>query len=55
MADIYTRLHSGGILLMSGLLVEDEVIMREAAKDTGFGIQVVGQRNGWISIRALKQ
>jgi ribosomal protein L11 methylase PrmA len=55
MSDIYERLFDGGTLLMSGLLTDDEQIVTEAAKAAGFEIEHVSVRNGWISIRVVKQ
>jgi ribosomal protein L11 methyltransferase len=55
MGDMYERLFDGGILLMSGLLTDDEQIVTEAAKAAGFEIEQVSARNGWISIRVVKQ
>ena len=54
MGDMYERLFDGGILLMSGLLTDDEQIVTEAAKAAGFEIEQVSVRNGWISIRVVK-
>ncbi len=44
------KIKPGGILLMSGLLTDDEGVIREAATGAGFTILSVDQRNGWISI-----
>jgi ribosomal protein L11 methyltransferase len=55
MSDMYERLFDGGTLLMSGLLTDDEQIVTEAAKAAGFEIEHVSVRNGWISIRVVKQ
>lgn len=54
MHDMYERLFGGGVLLMSGLLTDDEQIVTEAAKAAGFEIEKVSVRNGWISIRVVK-
>lgn len=54
MADMYERLFDGGVLLMSGLLTDDEKMVTEAAKKEGFEVEQVSVRNGWISIRAVK-
>jgi len=48
MADMYTLLKTGGILLMSGLLAEDENIVAEAAKKAGFIYKATNALNNWI-------
>lgn len=55
MADMYSMLVSRGILLMSGLLLEDEPVITEAATQAGFSIDAVERLNGWISIKVIKQ
>jgi len=54
MTQLYTRVAEHGRLLMSGLLAEDEPIVREAATGAGFGVELVTHRNGWISIACKK-
>lgn len=54
MDGLYARIRKGGQLLMSGLLTEDEPIMREAATTAGFEVVKVEYRNGWISILCNK-
>lgn len=54
MQELYTRLNAGGVLLMSGLLVEDESVMIKSIVDAGFKVEKVSARNGWISILAIK-
>ncbi len=55
MTDMYELLFDGGLLLMSGLLTDDEEIVTTAAKAAGFAEQYITERNGWISIRVVKQ
>ncbi|GAA4468877.1 50S ribosomal protein L11 methyltransferase [Nemorincola caseinilytica] len=55
MPAMYGMLVSKGILLMSGLLTEDEAVIADAAKEAGFVIEAVEQLNGWISVKAIKQ
>ncbi len=55
MNDLYLKLKPRGVLLMSGLLTDDEQIMREAARDAGFEILQVNERAGWISILTEKR
>ena len=55
MSAMYSVLVSKGILLMSGLLVEDEPVIAAAAAEAGFSIDAVEVRNGWISVKAIKQ
>jgi len=54
MPNMFAMLHSGGILLMSGLLVEDETMVCEAALASGFVLKGVNTRNNWISICCTK-
>ncbi|MBX2906823.1 MAG: 50S ribosomal protein L11 methyltransferase [Taibaiella sp.] len=54
MSLLYSKTCSSGILVMSGLLEEDEAIVTQAAKDAGFGIKHVNKLNGWISIACSK-
>lgn len=54
MALLFSKTCVNGILVMSGLLEEDEAIVTQAAKDEGFGITHVSKLNGWISIRCEK-
>ena len=54
MNGLFARLHSGGHLLMSGLLAEDEQIMTASAEAAGFSISAVSHRNGWISLQCIK-
>jgi ribosomal protein L11 methyltransferase len=51
---LYSRLNEGGVLLMSGLLVEDEQVMVDSIVDAGLKVEKISVRNGWISILALK-
>jgi hypothetical protein len=39
---------------MSGLLADDEDIMRKSATDAGFEVKQLKNRTGWISIEAYK-
>jgi ribosomal protein L11 methyltransferase len=50
MADMYAKLTAGGTLLMSGLLVADTDIIKEAAQQVGFQHKRSGEHNGWISL-----
>lgn len=52
---MFEQLAHNGILLMSGLLLEDEEIIKIAATDAGFAIENVSTLNGWISIQATKK
>jgi ribosomal protein L11 methyltransferase len=55
MSGLYKKLFSGGLLLMSGLLVVDEDIIDKAAIAEGFEVKEVKERNGWISILCIRQ
>jgi len=55
MQHIFNALKKVGVLLMSGLLLEDEIIILEAAQTVGFiHIQTINE-NGWIVMKMLKQ
>ena len=54
MVDLSNKLPSGGILLMSGLLVTDERIITDAAINAGFTVNSVNEMSGWISISCEK-
>lgn len=51
MGTMYRLLKPGGTLLMSGLLQEDETVIREAAVAAGFSQGPMHTRNNWICIR----
>lgn len=50
MTDMYKQLKADGILLMSGLLAEDESIIVNAAKDAGFIHRETSALNNWIAL-----
>lgn len=54
MLKMYQISNDGGTLLMSGLLIDDETIVSDAAKAAGFTVQGVFTRNNWISILCAK-
>lgn len=54
METMYQRIAHNGILLMSGLLVDDEIIIKTAAQNAGFIVGNTNALNGWISIQAVK-
>lgn len=43
-----------GVLLMSGLMTDDEAIVSKAAAEEGFTVQKVNSRNNWITILCQK-
>lgn len=47
---LYGRLKSGGTILMSGLLTDDENIIKQAATVAGFHVNNMLQQAGWIAI-----
>lgn len=55
MLTMYQRIAHNGTLLMSGLLVDDEVIIKTAAQEAGFIVGDTNTLNGWISIKAVKK
>jgi len=54
MTELYKDLEGGGHLLMSGLLVEDETIIVDAALIAGFKKEKTDMLNNWISILFTK-
>jgi ribosomal protein L11 methyltransferase len=54
MANMYALLKGGATLLMSGLLVEDETIVTQAAMEAGFQVEKVVALNNWITILCRK-
>ncbi|MBS1688884.1 MAG: 50S ribosomal protein L11 methyltransferase [Bacteroidetes bacterium] len=54
MPDLYTQLNSGGHILMSGLLKEDEQIIVEAASAAGFKMLNIDTLNNWIVVLFTK-
>lgn len=55
MAQMYQLLEHGGILLMSGLLREDEQIVSDAAVSAGFSMDKVSAGGNWIAIKMYKK
>lgn len=55
METMYQRMEHNGVLLMSGLLVDDEIIIKTAAQDAGFIVGNANTLNGWLSIQAVKK
>jgi ribosomal protein L11 methyltransferase len=49
MTDLYRSVHSGGSLLLSGLLEADEPAIRESAEGAGFRFKKMQKENGWIA------
>ncbi len=50
MPDLFTRLKSGGKLLLSGLLTDDKDIILESAKSNGFRFLEIKEMNNWIAL-----
>ncbi len=48
---LYAQTKAGGYLVMSGLLVEDETIINEAATRAGFTFEQIMVENNWIALR----
>lgn len=51
---IYEKLSSEGKLIMSGVMVDDETIIKETAIHTGFSIDAIQELDGWIMISVVK-
>ncbi len=54
LADLYARLSANGILLLSGILAEDEVRMQAAARTHHFRPVFRNQRNQWLCLEWRK-
>ncbi len=54
MTSLYETLNSGGKLLMSGLLAEDNDIIREAAEAAGFQFIEIMEQSNWIALSFKK-
>jgi ribosomal protein L11 methyltransferase len=50
MQDMYQLLKVGGKIIMSGLLVEDEQVIKDAAKTAGLSSVKMMEKNNWIAI-----
>ena len=44
----------GGILILSGFVIEDEPIMNEAIDTAGFEIQKVVSKNNWLAMQCVR-
>jgi len=54
MPELHKSVNTGGILLMSGLLTEDEEIVKTAAEAVGFSGIETNTLNGWITLQCYK-
>ncbi len=54
MGDLHRSVKTGGILLMSGLLTDDEEIVKTAAANAGFSGIETNILNGWITLQCIK-
>lgn len=54
MQGMATLLTPGGQLLMSGILIEDETIVSEAAVQVGLTLHKVATKNNWMLIHCVK-
>ncbi|MBS1782548.1 MAG: 50S ribosomal protein L11 methyltransferase [Bacteroidetes bacterium] len=55
MVSLYELLTTGGMLVMSGILISDETILSESARIAGFEIIRVKQFGEWIAVHCTKQ
>jgi ribosomal protein L11 methyltransferase len=55
MERMYSLLCAGGVLIMSGLLADDEQIVVNSAQSAGFGNEYVTTENGWIAIKMVRK
>ena len=51
---MYSKIVAGGLLLLSGILNEDELIIRERAAEAGFKFIESKGRGNWLLMRFLK-
>ena len=51
---MFALVNTGGDLVMSGLLVEDEPIIHNAALAVGFVFSAINEENGWIALHYKK-
>lgn len=54
MKDLYNSVKPEGILLMSGLLLDDEAIVKIAAENVGFKNIYTNTLNGWITLQCAR-
>lgn len=54
MPTLFARVKSGGQVLLSGILLADLPLIKQAALDTGFQTGKHLQRDGWIALRLHK-
>lgn len=54
MNDMYSVLKDGGVIIMSGILTEDEQIVVDKAQRSGFEEAYITVEENWISIRMSK-
>ncbi len=54
MPELYSNTKKGGIVLMSGLLTEDEEIVKAAALNAGFKFTGIRHLNNWIAMSFVK-
>ena len=50
MSQLSARMNHGGIILMSGLLLEDKDIILKAASESLFQFRVLSEENNWIAL-----
>lgn len=51
---LYGKIKEGGHILMSGLLIEDEAIIKQSATECGFRLKTMEVLNNWIAILFAK-
>lgn len=54
MRHMYGALRTGGVLLMSGILQQDEQSVKAAAIDAGFGNYAISVEDKWLCIRVIR-
>jgi len=51
---LFEKLKSGGTILFSGILDQDQALMEKSITDAGFTIQMIKERGYWLAIQVIK-
>lgn len=54
LSDLHSRLASEGNLLVSGILISDEILLREAFRKEGFRVQTRQEKGEWLAFHLRK-
>lgn len=53
-SELFERLKMGGNLLISGFILDDEELMKEAAQNQGFVVKRTEKRGNWVCMQLVK-